>query len=276
MSENVNTEAFNRPFGSDVVTLVNMAMEAQWNVSTPRSVYELDAPNGLTARLVKQGDPGRPIGDQLIINSVAGRVARTVTANIEAVETKSLPLNLTELDAAPDLPETSIIREVHEKRRVLLEDGTQVQKSFTYEQMYYRAKQGSPDFKPHTSDTLTIIAPLDAVPQINGEPLTIEYAWDGHREDLVNIEPNAVLYRRYDKDPSWTKNYVYKDQNGRINMPEEDGYTSESGDYDVANIMVKDTSEQEKLGAIMMQVSMGDVDQSLVELVAKEVPRMKS
>ena len=275
MSETVNTEVFNRPFGSDVLSLVNVAMQAEWNVSTPRSVYELDAPNGLRARLEKQDDH-YGAGDKLIISSKSGQVARTIVARIEATEARSLPLNLTELDAAPELPETSVIRDLHESRSVLLADGTQVQKTFTYEQVYYRAKRNTPDFKPHMSEALRIITHLDAVPKVDGQPLTIEYAWDGYRDDLVETEPNAILYKQYGKGEPWTKTYVYKDQNGHINMPEESGYSSESGDYDVENIPVKTGPEQEKIGAIMMQVPMGDVDQSLTELVAKEVSRKKS
>lgn len=98
MSEIINTEAFGRPLGGDMVGFVTNAMEAQWKASTPRSVYELVAAQGMSARLIKQDDPRRPIGDELIVRMSQGNVSRTVTANIETQSSTQPALNLTEED----------------------------------------------------------------------------------------------------------------------------------------------------------------------------------
>jgi hypothetical protein len=273
----LTAEVFNRALGTDVKNLAQAAIEAQWQASTPRSSYYLDAPRGMSAALNINDDPDRPRGDELVIKMSSDTVKRVIRVSVEAEKSRSLPLNLTELDAAPDLPEVTVIRQIHEHRGMNLTNGIEVSKSILYEQMYYRAEKGSPDFRPSTNETITIFTPLSTVPQVDGESIMMYSAWDGYPEDAFEVEPNGILYKKYGDDNIWTKTYVYRDQNSVINTPEYDTYVSKSGkSFDLENISVSGGEERQTIDSIMAQAALGEIDQSLVELVATEVSRATS
>lgn len=258
MNENLNTEVFTRPIGGDVINLLQAARREEM-LREPQikgSSYDLRAPEGMEARFIQDPDrdPYVTEKDDLEINILGKSADRTITANVEVDPREGM--------------EIAVISRVHERRRVNLPGDIQVAKSITYGHAHVKRELGD---HLNVEETTTILTPLESPLLEDGKPVSFEYAFDN--DITESAEPNATLYERKGKDASWTKTYVYKSQDGKINMPEYEGSTTESSDIVVKNIPITTSSEQEKLGAIMMQVNLGDADQSLSELVSKKVIR---
>lgn len=272
--EAIHTEAFLHPAGGDVLHLVEAAIDAQLKASTPRSVYQLPAPKGMEARFIRSTGRYRDSGDDIELSMTGKSAYRTITTKVEVEQASSPMLNLSEEASASDVPESLVVREVHERRHVTLADGTEVDRAVTYSQDFYRARRSTPDFHPQTSETTTVLVPLESVPLVDGKEMTISFPWDGYDDDLVEEQPNAVVYTIHGQDKALSKTYVYRDSKGGVNYPRDSSSWTPTGkEYDVRDIFVNAPKEQEMIGGIMMRVNMGSVDESLKEMIGKVVPR---
>ena len=245
-----DTKVFNRPMGPEVNKLIHTALESPLDKATNSNLDSYERYLG-----------PEPKKDELEITLSEDSVKRVVTINLQPFSTPIPPNDV--LRESPD-KQGAHITEIYDTRSMNLPDGIQVTQIFWYDK-----KIGYPPFR---FDSTTISIPLVTVPQVEGEPMTIQISFEN---DTDEVEPNTVLYETDYFNKSWHKTYAYRNRDGEIIRPDYEPNGPGNPDISVSHkqfqvgfILISGGEEQHTIDSILTKAAMGEPDKSLAQLVA--------